>query len=229
MTAQVELSTGGFTLTQDPAALVAQQALSEGVDLRGLIEYPLSSLPDGARITSATLEADVSAFTYSGSVYPEITVFGYEGDGVAQIGDAAITADLLGVSGPITDTGPLSIDLDTQFIQDLLTSGSQAGFLLVGDASGEQAGLDNGTSPPVLNIEFDYPVSSCDLDLDGDVDIADLMIWQRDDGSSEGLTGWEETFGVGAPAGAVAAVPEPGGLVWCLVVLLVAGTRRSWV
>ena len=58
-----------------------------------------------------------------------------------------------------------------------------------------------------------------DLDGDGDVDVADLLEWQRSDGSAAGLTAWQDGFGTGGStlASGLATVPEPST---CLLVVL---------
>ena len=79
-----------------------------------------------------------------------------------------------------------------------------------GDGFGLRLELVEGTSP--------------DLDSDGDVDIADLMMWQRNDGSADGLAVWQTHFTGGAAA--VSMIPEPSslGLLACMALAL-AGTR----
>ncbi len=53
-----------------------------------------------------------------------------------------------------------------------------------------------------------------DFDFDDDVDGADFLIWQRDDGSAAGLTLWQTNFGKVAPLTAAStAVPEPASLL----------------
>ncbi len=56
-----------------------------------------------------------------------------------------------------------------------------------------------------------------DFDGDGDVDGADFLAWQRDDGTPGGLTAWQSNYGtgVGSLAAANAAVPEPSTLLLC--------------
>jgi len=53
-----------------------------------------------------------------------------------------------------------------------------------------------------------------DFDVDGDVDGADFLAWQRDLGDASNLALWEANFGETGAAGAVlAAVPEPASLL----------------
>ena len=72
------------------------------------------------------------------------------------------------------------------------------------------------------------PVQDGDFDVDGDVDVADLMLWQRDHGVGD-LADWRDNFGFGpgaAPEGAaVGAVPEPGAF-WLAVLGMLLSRRR---
>jgi hypothetical protein len=72
------------------------------------------------------------------------------------------------------------------------------------------------------------PVFSPDFDEDGDVDGADLLVWQRGgslnpNGPSD-LAGWKSSFG--AATAATAAVPEPEAFVAAVAWLCAATTRR---
>ena len=66
-------------------------------------------------------------------------------------------------------------------------------------------------------------VSSGDFDLDGDVDVADLLAWQQTDGTPEGLAAWQAGFG--SPASGVAGVPEPSTACLAFGLLALAGGR----
>ena len=72
------------------------------------------------------------------------------------------------------------------------------------------------------------PVMDGDFDVDGDVDVADLMLWQRDHGVGE-LANWRDNlgFGPGTPpvAPGVAVVPEPGAF-WLAVLGMLLSRRR---
>ena len=66
-----------------------------------------------------------------------------------------------------------------------------------------------------------------DKDGDGDVDVADLMAWQRTDGSASGLDDWRAGFGTGsALVGSIGAVPEPASLSMIGVIVSLATLRR---
>ena len=55
-----------------------------------------------------------------------------------------------------------------------------------------------------------------DFDDDGDVDTADLVAWQRGDGTPHGLADWRSGFGFGEAVSASVAVPEPSAVVLVL-------------
>ena len=79
---------------------------------------------------------------------------------------------------------------------------------------------------------FDYALLTIgggppDYDGDGDVDIADLMKWQRDDGSASGLTAWQNDFTGSLLAGSIASVPEPVSATLLLIAALFALGGRS--
>lgn len=67
-----------------------------------------------------------------------------------------------------------------------------------------------------------------DYDYTGHVDGTDFLVWQRADGTPEGLSDWESNYGNFAPAAssAVSAVPEPATFWLLLVTLAAAGMQR---
>jgi len=221
VTGNVELTGGSFVLTTNPFSLFTQQILSINLDKRSFLEFPLDTVSTGSDITAATLDLDVSVFTSSGSDFPIVPIFGYSGDGLASVGDATVTADILGVSDPITQTGHVLIDLDISFIAGLVDDGeTHIGIMIMGDANGLQAGFENFNplDTPMLNISFGTPG---DFDLDGDVDGYDFLKWQRGESpdplSASDLLDWENNYGTTAPLIAITSVPEPTTL--CFVLL----------
>jgi hypothetical protein len=79
-----------------------------------------------------------------------------------------------------------------------------------------------------LGSEECIPEPSGDFDEDSDVDGADFLYWQRNDGSESNLDLWQATFGeVANPITAAStAVPEPSTLLLLLLGLSAIGVRR---
>ena len=69
-----------------------------------------------------------------------------------------------------------------------------------------------------------------DFDNDGDVDGRDFLKWQRGGSpsplSAGDLADWRANYGAGSLA-AVAAVPEPAGLVLFAMAMCIGGVRRQ--
>lgn len=221
---------GIFDLDDNPIfGLITQQILSSDpnvptIDKRGALEFPLISVPSGSTITAATLELNVSS-TESGV----IPVTGYAGDGVADVGDVAVTGNQLGASGLITQAGIHLINLEADFITGLIGTSTHLGLLLMGDAGGAEVAFGSlGIEPAVLSITFGTPG---DFDLDGDVDGEDFLFWQQggspDPLSAEDLLDWESNYGMTSSVVAIAGVPEPGSLGLALTVCMGMLMRRT--
>ena len=89
-------------------------------------------------------------------------------------------------------------------------------------------GIDDGNVVDIDNIFLEYvEPGPGDKDFDGDVDVADLMEWQRSDGSAAGLADWQSNF-TGAPpaSAAIGAVPEPSAAVCVLMGAAAFASRR---
>lgn len=65
-----------------------------------------------------------------------------------------------------------------------------------------------------------------DFDGDDDVDGSDFLVWQRNDGTPDGLAEWQGAFGAGALA-AASSVPEPAGLTLVVLFGLSIAARRN--
>ncbi|MDC0936795.1 hypothetical protein OAS39_10955 [Pirellulales bacterium] len=146
--------------------------------------------------------------------------------------------DLLEVSGQFTHGGSVTIDVSELIAPaapqqvKLIAWGSQAG------ASADTSVSFVGGSPLAFGYQADglYVAAEAtglpgDFDMDGDVDGADQLVWQRGFGSiydAGDLADWEANFGAPSSAGGATAVPEPDAALLCLG--LVAGSlvgRRS--
>ncbi|WP_146450369.1 hypothetical protein [Bythopirellula polymerisocia] len=103
-----------------------------------------------------------------------------------------------------------------------LEVGGSVEFLLAfssgdGDgAGGHDLWIDNVAITAVVDV------IPGDFDSDGDVDGADFLEWQRNDGTPAGLAAWQNNYGVPAqPYTSPAPVPEPSNLMlislslWC--------------
>ena len=81
---------------------------------------------------------------------------------------------------------------------------------------------DFSSSEPISIV----PEHSSDFDVDGDVDGADFLVWQRDR-SVGSLTSWQSSYGTIAPlSSSQAGVPEPSTLALVALGLLGVGWRR---
>lgn len=129
-------------------------------------------------------------------------------------------------------------DLDTEFYSPTVLDAEASSTFVVLDL--DDFGIAPGATVTSLEItntatpEFDtvavfglpevIPTFNGDFDLDGDVDVSDVLDWQRNDGGFLGLIGWQANFTGQPPAieAGVAVVPEPHSLLLalCGIVLL---------
>lgn len=94
---------------------------------------------------------------------------------------------------------------------------------------GKGAGLNAAFSVGYFQATTGTVGTEGDLDGDGDVDGTDFLIYQRDDGSAQGLMDFQDNYGTEAPATSlsVSAVPEPSCfLLFALGTIGLSVTRR---
>jgi autotransporter-associated beta strand protein len=145
-------------------------------------------------------------------------------------------ADRLVVGGELSAAGVLSVVIDPA--AETPQVGDEFLILDFGSVSGEfheliLPSLDSGRywdttallSSGLLSVVDSMPG---DFDGDGDVDGADFLAWQRNDGTLAGLTAWQKNYGSltppGAMEGASLPVPEANSL---LLLLLGVALRAS--
>ena len=228
---------GGESVVIDGESTVnVQQVDFADVDRRGVLEFDISAVPDGATITSAAIELDIAAMTYSSDTWPVLYLHGYAGNGTLELADGQAPLNLIGQSDPITDLGMISINLDVDYIESLLAVTDYLGLLALGDENYKQAGFVTieGEIPgvryaPKLAMQFDILPLRGDLNTDGfagqsDLDIV-LAMWGRSGGdiidpradvNDDDFVGQTDLdyvlgdWGQGTPLGA--PVPEPATL-----------------
>lgn len=88
--------------------------------------------------------------------------------------------------------------------------------------------LDDGTGNVTRSLTINMPTTTPgDFDLDGDVDGADFLEWQRSDGTPAGLTAWQNNYGAASPlAASSATVPEPSGVALVILAAAICSRRR---
>jgi uncharacterized delta-60 repeat protein len=186
---------GPFAVTDGQVSINVQRAAT--VERRGLLEFNISGLPPRSQILSARLDLDIGTITNSGGNYPRLAFYGYAGDGVLTVADAALTLDLLATTNPITGLGPLVADLTlaAPFVSELREAHvPYLGLMAYGAVASFQAAFYASEFPtpdfrPQLTIQYVPPCP--DLDADGSVDLGDLAVLLSHFGSVGSVT-WED-------------------------------------
>jgi hypothetical protein len=134
---------------------------------RGLLEFNIASIPQGAHIEWAKLEVYVSGLQGQFSSGPNLQIACYAGDGTASADDVLRPATVIGTSGELTyATGgmdSLSWNLDPASLESLISSGGYLGIRLQPGVHPElQAviNLNNGVTSgitPYLAIAYTVP------------------------------------------------------------------------
>jgi len=158
---------------------------------RSIIDVDLSSIPSGATISSAVLTIDPTQSGSSASG-PVFEVYGYAGDGILELADADAGDTLLDT---VTLDGvlPFSIDV-TAYVQSLVGAGNAILGINI-------RALDEGKTFNTFDEEFQSPgyqstsslspgpvflvdytsaqLADGDINADGGIDVADLLLAMR--------------------------------------------------
>jgi hypothetical protein len=136
---------------------------------RGLLEFNVASIPQGAQIQWAKLEVYVSGLQTQFSIGPNLQIVGYAGDGVVSVDDVSRSATLIGTSGQLNDSngvGTLSWDLDPASLGSLISSDNYLGIQIRPGVNPERQArieLNNGATSgrtPYLAMAYTIPEPS---------------------------------------------------------------------
>jgi hypothetical protein len=151
---------------------------------------------------------------------------------------AASAGARAGAFGGNPATGAIKASMHAQKVQIVkFPGGGPTGVILQEATVVSDSGAD---------VFTDLPVAAADFDLDGDVDGADFLTWQRNNPTVHGAVGtdgnanlsqdgnvdaldlavWKEQFGNPAASHVSAAVPEPSAGLLLLPALVAIGERR---
>lgn len=235
----VDVAAEGLILEDGEARIELDETPFNSSPKRGILEFDISHIPANAIIEGALLEVDTNGRSSNGIDLPQMSLFGYEGNGIAEPDDVLEMDTLVGTSDPLEELGMLSVQIDAAYVQSQLGS-NYLGLLATSTNSNssidfyptENRGFGEA---PLLTIFLSVPG---DFDGDLDVDGEDLLAWQRGDSpnpmSADDLSLWQQNYagGAGTLESAV-AVPEPASMMLCGLVALAliqcrADQRRAY-
>jgi hypothetical protein len=185
---EAESSAGGpFVILDGEYVVNVSRSTPLDTDSRGILEFDVNGIPNGAEILSADLLLDIASLTYVPDVsYPFLVLYGYAGNGVLEPADATMTTHEVGVSMPITALEPLTVSLtNLEYIESVVqsTTASHLGLVLYAGRVNDSAGFWTLEGADLVDVDaakllVEYEVVSFapgDFDLDGDVDLDDYL------------------------------------------------------
>ena len=219
---------GPYNLTSGDFGIVVQEIDFVGIDRRAILEYNISAIPDNADVTDAKIVFDVNLFTSSNDgTSAQPVLYGYGGNGTAELADAFNTSRQIGVSPPVQDLGSITVDVDHQYIESLLGVSNYFGVAMLGDNDSHQFGFgaleySPTYTPATLMLSYAVPPNPADFNGDNSVSGADFTNWKGafaansladadEDGDSDGadFLAWQRQLGSGLATAVNLAVPEP--------------------
>lgn len=143
--AQAETSNGTNWVISDGGAAITTTRAASGAEKRGILEFPLSSIPAGADVQSAVLTITIAGFTSPPD--PVIEFHGYAGNGALNVADATVPFNLVGTSPAIASLADYNVTLDPDYIEGLLGSASHLGLLAFQQQLDKQASFYSDEGP----------------------------------------------------------------------------------
>jgi hypothetical protein len=240
-----ELTGGNYVVTDGAQSISVQRIDFANIDRRGILEFSLSDIPFGSNITSASLNLYINSFGSSPPEYPTLPIYGYAGNGTAEPADATQTATKIADTNEVQSTGPFSIELNAEYIESLLGTGSHFGLLMLGSANYDGVSFTTKEvtssvfTKPMLSLTYVAPVVG-DYNGNGTVGAEDYTTWRTEfgttgasiaDGNTNGVVDaadyvvWRKRLS-GPASGAGASVPEPHLFALFFTAAVVASISR---
>jgi hypothetical protein len=216
-------------------------------DLEGGAEvYGLTDLDADTDLTDVVYAAPANAI--AALVYEDVGRGGFGDDysgfdmlAVLNLSDGDLSDLMFGAGSSGFETGLLTggIANNAEFggdgVPDALILGSDEVYVTLVptgtndfqlSAMGFSASMAAMTDGDILFLVEGQPG---DFDGDDDVDGADFLYWQRNDGTADGLLEWENNYGATPLSTVQNAVPEPGSIVLIALALgiLIPAQRRT--
>ena len=220
----------------DPDNNFVIEILEKGYGLPDAQQLTLSDLKDAGNVDIYDPSRQTGGEHYQGArIELQNVVF----NGLAP-GDPLSSDTDLTITDATGRTFPVYLGLSDSF-DTAIVPGGNLSITGVLNQLATDSDRDDGYTLIVTSVA---DIHSGDADLDGDVDIADLMLWQRQNGTAatpagsgadldgsgfvdaDDLAIWRAAFEGGVPLPAAAAVPEPTGLALLAAALVPALARR---
>jgi hypothetical protein len=113
-------------------------------------EFPLPTLPAGSIINSVTFNTYISGWQSGGGIDPNVTFYGYAGNGTYQAADANQLSTSIGSTGNITGSTPDNFNLSTSLVNN---NNSHLGLNLYAQNLDRYAAFaKTGTYPNIPNL-----------------------------------------------------------------------------